>query len=159
MLRKKSSRNSILDWGFWIVGFMKNHHLIPFLIFLLIVLGCQPSQTVLNDRQPTPEPISESTPIIPVDDFQDRLKSVQTGGFDFVFVFRRKDDEGFDAEDKKFLRENIPSEANQKQLTSDEKAVIIGSNYIFAPENLDALKKRFKIEDYSPKDEEVKSKK
>ena len=123
-----------------------------------MVLGCQPSQTVLNDRQPTPEPTAESTPIIPVDDFAERLKSVQTGGFDFVYVFRRKDGEVFNSEDKKYLKENLPPDTNQKQLTSDEKALIIGSNYIFPPENLDALKKRFKMEDYSPKDEKVKSK-
>ncbi|NJM54227.1 MAG: hypothetical protein HC846_13095, partial [Blastocatellia bacterium] len=81
---------------------MKSHYLIPFVLFLLISLNCQPSQTVLNDRQPTPEPSVKSTPEIPVDDFQERLKSVQTGGFDFVFVFRRKDADVFTAEDKQF---------------------------------------------------------
>ena len=135
---------------------MKTQHLIPFLIFLLVALGCQPSQTVLNDRQPTPEPSVASTPEIPVDDFQERLKSVQTGGFDLVYVFRRKDGNVFDAEDKQYLRENLPPDTNQKQLTSDNRALIIGSNYIFPLVNLDALKKRFKIEDYSPKDESNK---
>jgi hypothetical protein len=135
---------------------MKVDYFIPIIIFLLMVLGCQPSQTVLNDRQPTPESSVESTSAISVDDFAERLKSVQTGGFDFVYVFRRKDDAVFDSEDKKFLRENLPPDTNQKQLTSDDKALIIGSNYVFPPENLDALKKRFKMEDYSPKDESKK---
>jgi hypothetical protein len=145
----------VAKYHFRVVNFMKTQHLIPFLVFLLIVLGCQPSQTVLNDRQPTPEPVSESTPEVPVDDFQDRLKSVQTGGFDFVYALRRKDNGTFDANDKRFLKENTP-QANQLQLTSDEKAVIVGTNYLIPPENLDALKKRFKIEDYSPKDEPKK---
>jgi hypothetical protein len=135
---------------------MKVDYIFSLLIFLLMVLGCQPSQTVLKDRQPTPESSVESTPGIPVDDFQDRLKSVQTGNFDFVYVFRRKDDRVFDSEDKKFLRENLPPDTNQKQLTADDKALIIGSNYVFPPENLDALKKRFKMEDYSPKEETPK---
>lgn len=135
---------------------MKTQHLIPLIVFLLIVLGCQPSQTVLNDRQPTPEPSVASTPEIPVDDFQDRLKSVQTGGFDFVYALSRKDGEVFTSEDKQYLRETLPPDTNQKQLTSDNKALIIGSNYVFPPENLDALKKRFKIEDYSPKEETPK---
>ena len=95
---------------------MKFKNLIPLILFSLIASGCQPSQRVLNDRQPTPEPAGQSTPIVPVDDFEERLKSVQTGGFDLVYVFRRKDGGIFDSEDKKFLRENIPSEANQKQL-------------------------------------------
>ncbi len=132
---------------------MKTQHLISLLIFLLIALGCQPSQRILEDRQPTATPIVDETPQVPVDDFAERLKSVQTGGFDFVYAFRRKDGEVFTSEDKKYLRENLPPDTNQKQLTSDEKAVIIGSNYIFPLENLDALKKRFKIEDYSPKEE------
>lgn len=132
---------------------MKTQHLISLLIFLLIALGCQPSQRILEDRQPTATPIVDETPQVPVDDFAERLKSVQTGGFDFVYAFRRKDGEVLTSEDKKYLRENLPPDTNQKQLTSDEKAVIIGSNYIFPLENLDALKKRFKIEDYSPKEE------
>lgn len=136
---------------------MKFEHLIPFVLFLLIVLGCQPSQTVLNDRQPTPEPSTASTPEIPVDDFAERLKSVQTGGFYFVYALRRKDGEVFTSEDKQYLRENLPPDTNQKQLTSDNKALIIGSNYLFPLVNLDALQKRFKIEDYSPKEETPKN--
>lgn len=136
---------------------MKFEHLIPFCLFLLIALGCQPSQTVLNDRQPTPEPSAASTPEIPVDDFAERLKSVQTGNFDFVYALRRKDGEVFTAEDKQYLRENLPPDTNQKQLTSDNKALIIGSNYLFPLVNLDALQKRFKIEDYSPKEETPKN--
>ena len=143
---------------FRVVNFMKTQHLIPFLVFLLIVLACQPSQTVLNDRQPTPEPSLAATPEIPVDDFQDRLKSVQTGGFDFIYALRRKDNGVFDSDDKRFLRENTP-QANQLQLTSDGKAVIVGTNYLIPPENLDALKKRFKMEDYSPKEESSNSNK
>lgn len=135
---------------------MKMQYLLPFLIFLLVVLGCQPSRFVLEDRQSTPEPTTESTPHIPIDDFAERLASVQTGNFEFVFAFRRKDGDVFTGEDKRFLKENIPLDANQKQLTSDEKAVIVGSNYPFTTENLDALKKRFKIEDYSPEKEEPK---
>jgi hypothetical protein len=125
------------------------------LVFSIFSLSCA-SQIILNDRQPTPEPTTESTPPIPVDDFEERLRSVQTGNFDFVYAFKRMDGQAFTSEDKKYLRENIPIDANQKQLTSDEKAVIVGSNYLFTPENLDALKKRFKIEDYSPEKEEPK---
>lgn len=127
------------------------------LIFLLILFsvfsfGCA-SQIILNDKNPTPEPVGESTPEVPRDDFNERLESVKTGGFEIIYAFRRKDGEILTSDDKKYLRENLPPDTNQKQLTSDDKAVIIGSNYIFPLENIDALKKRFKIEDYSPKEE------
>ena len=134
---------------------MKTQHLISLVIFLLIGLGCQPSQTVLNDRNPTPEPTAESTPEIPMDDFAERLKSVQTGNFDFVYVFRRKDGGVFTTEDKQLFRENT-ADVNQRQLTSDGKALIVGSNYAFAPENFEVLKNEFKVENYSPKKDEPK---
>lgn len=132
---------------------MKYPHFISFFLILLILFnfGCA-SQIILNDKNPTPEPVGESTPEIPRDDFNERLESVKTGGFEIVYAFRRKDGEVLTSDDKKYLRENLPPDTNQKQLTSDEKAVIVGSNYIFPLENIDALKKRFKIEDYSPKE-------
>ncbi len=134
---------------------MKFQKLLVFLLILFAIFGFScASQIILNDKNPTPEPIGESTPEIPVDDFNERLQSVKTGGFEIVYAFRRKDGEVFNSEDKKYLRENLPPDTNQKQLTSDEKAVIVGSNYIFPLENIDALKKRFKIEDYSPKNGE-----
>lgn len=124
--------------------------------FALFAFGCQPNQTILNDRQPTPS-LVENTPEKIFDDFEDRLKSVQTGNFEFIYVVRRKDSDVFSSEDKKYLRETLPPDTNQKQLTSDEKALIVGSNYVFPSENLDALKKRFKIEDHSPKNDEPKT--
>lgn len=127
--------------------------LVILLIFSTLFFANCASQIILNDKQPTPEPVAESTPEIPVDDFTERLQSVQTGNFNYVFVFRRMDGEVFTDEDRKILRENTEN-MNQRQLTSDKKALILGSNYAFPPENLDALKKRFKIEDYSPKKEE-----
>lgn len=127
------------------------------LSFSILGWGCA-SQTILNDRNPTPEPVPESTSSVPVDDFMERLASVQTGNFEFVYAFRRKDNEVFTSEDKKYLKENSPYDTNQWVLTADEKTVIAGSNYIFTPKNLDALKKQFKIEEYSPEKEEIETK-
>jgi len=54
----------------------------------------------------------------------------------------------FDGEDKKFLRASLPFN-NRVVLADEDKAVIVGSNYKFPPENLDALRLRFNVEDYS----------
>lgn len=127
--------------------------LIVLVIFSIFSWSCA-SQIILNDKQPISTPLAEETPEIPVDDFTERLQSVQTGNFDFVYAFRRKDSDVFTSEDKKYLKDNSPIDTNQWVLTGDKKAVIAGSNYLFTPENLEALKKRFKVEDYSlPKDE------
>ena len=134
---------------------MKTYRVSIYLLaaFLLSAsFGCA-SQRILNDKNPVLEQTAESTPFVPVDDFLEGLASVQTGNFEYVFAFRRKDGSIFTGEDKRYLKENSPYDTNQWVLTADEKAVIAGSNYVFTEKNLDALKKRFKIEEYSPEKE------
>lgn len=122
-----------------------------FLLMIILLTGCQPSQRILEDskKNATPEPTENTSSESTRDDFEDLLKSVQTGNFEYIYAFRRKDAEVLNGEDKKFLKENSPGETNQRVLTSDGKAVIMGSNYLFTPENLQNLKKRFEVKDYS----------
>lgn len=131
---------------------MKVRNLIVFIILAVFSLAaCQPSQRILEDsKQNEPLPPSESTPKNPTgDDYEDRLKSVQLMGFQFVYAFRKKDGSVLVGEDKRYLKENSPRDTNQWVLTTDEKAAIAGTNYIFTPENLENLKKRFEVKDYS----------
>lgn len=131
---------------------MKTRILIGFISFTLILFtACQPSQRILEDskKNEPPPPSENSTVNEPRDDFEDSLKSVQTGNFQFVYAFRKKDGSVFTSEDKRYLKQNSPGDTNQWILTSDEKAAIAGSNYIFTPENLNNLKKRFEVKDYS----------
>ncbi len=80
--------------------------------------------------------------------FQNELEKMRTANLQYVFVFRRKDGGAFDGEDKKFLRASLPFN-NRVVLADEDKAVIVGSNYKFPPENLEALRLRFIVEDYS----------
>ncbi len=80
--------------------------------------------------------------------FQNELEKMKTANLQYVFVFRRKDGGAFDGEDKKFLRGNLPFN-NRVVLADEDKAVIVGSNYKFPPENTEALRLRFNVEDYS----------
>lgn len=73
---------------------------------------------------------------------------MRTADLQYVFVFRRKDGGVFDNEDKKILRTQLPFN-NRVVLADEDKAVIVGSNYKFPPENLDGLRTRFMIEDHS----------
>jgi len=83
--------------------------------------------------------------------FKSELEKMRTADLQYIFVFRRKDGSGFDGEDKKILRASLPFN-NRVVLADEDKAVIVGSNYKFPPENLDALRARFDIEDYSTAD-------
>ena len=117
------------------------------LILGLLNFGCQPNQTILKDAAPPPTPMS--TVESKKTSFEQDLRDIQTANFDYIYAFRRKDGGIFDKEDKKYLRENTPLETNRFILTDEEKAYIAGSGFGFSPENMDALRKRFIVEDYS----------
>ncbi len=88
--------------------------------------------------------------------FASDLQTMKTANFDYIFVFRRKDGGAFDGEDKKYLRANAPAETNRFVLTDNGKAFIAGSKFKFPPQNLDVLRTRFNIEDFSAVKEEGK---
>jgi hypothetical protein len=135
---------------------MKNRRLLIFaLLISSLCAACQPSQRILEDSKLNePATSAETTPVDETrDDFEDRLKSVQTGRFQFIYAFRRRDGGVLASEDKKYLKQNAPRDTNQWVLTRDEKAAIAGSNYLFTPEILENLRKRFEISDYSTKRE------
>lgn len=87
--------------------------------------------------------------------FQNEVEKMRTANLQYIFVFRRKDAGAFDGENKKYLRANLPFN-NRVVLADDDKAVIVGSNYKFPPENLDALRTQFNVEDFSSSSEQAK---
>ena len=86
----------------------------------------------------------------PATEFEQRLKEVRDGHFQYVWVFRRLDGKEFTSEDSEILRTNAPRVVDWIG-TSDRKTYIAGSNFPIAPANLLALQKRYRIEDYSGK--------
>ena len=84
----------------------------------------------------------------PATEFEQKLKDVRDGHFQFVWVFRRLDGKEFTSEDSEILRSNAPRVVDWVGL-DDKKTYIAGSNFPIEPQNLAALQKRFKIEDYS----------
>lgn len=104
--------------------------------------------------QPQPAAREESTPAPTIDvtkkkTFEDDLEYVRTGGFQFVFVLRRKDGGNWAAEDTASLKANSPFETNQRLLSDNGKAVIIGTNFRFRTGQWDALHKGFDVQDLS----------
>lgn len=120
------------------------------ILFSVSGFACQSSEeTEVNANGAT-----AATPEKKVDDFQEILKSYETAGFKFIYVFRRFDGDVFSDEDRGFLRNNKPIEINRWSLTEDSKIVVAGSNYKFPPEIMETLKTRFAVEDYSKPQEE-----
>jgi hypothetical protein len=118
------------------------------LVLALLSLGCQPNQTILKDVPP-PSPTPLATAETQKTSFEQDLKDMQAANFDYIFVFRRKDGGAFDSDDRKYLRQNTPPETNRWTSTDDGKAFIAGSGFAFSPQNMEALRNRFIVEDYS----------
>ena len=104
--------------------------------------ACQSEVAPIANLQ-TPAPAERT------DDAAQKLESVRRQGFNFVYVFRRRDGAPLDPEDRKYLRANSPLETNQWIISDDGRAAIAGSNFRFPPASLDALGKRFNVEDLS----------
>jgi hypothetical protein len=83
--------------------------------------------------------------------FERDMDYVRTGQFAYVLVFSRRDGGVFGNDDIQYLKANSPPETNQWIKTDEGKRVIAGTNFEFKQEQLDALNKRFAIENLSGK--------
>lgn len=81
--------------------------------------------------------------------FERDLASVQRNNFKQVYVVSRPDGAALNADDRAYLKTNMPIETTMRILTDEDRRLIVGTNFSFKPEQLDALNKRFKIEDYT----------
>ena len=131
----------------------------------LLVLGagiiffsaCKPNQRIVEssaekqkelapaERQSGPEFVTAEADIA----------AMRTADFNFIYVFRRKDGNGLDSDDRRFINANTPYEINRKKLSDGGRALIVGSNYHFPAENFKAMKERFAFEDFSKPESEI----
>ena len=126
----------------------KNKYFFNLIIFNLIVsaflnVACESPSLQANRAIASPTPENKQT------QFEQDLQTMKTADFKYIFVFRRKDGGKIDGEDKTYLKTNLSPNTNRVLTSDDNKAVIAGSHFIFPPENLEILQKRFKVEDLS----------
>ena len=82
--------------------------------------------------------------------FEADLEYVRKGQYTYVWVFSRKDGQLLDKDDAAYLRKNAPQVVDW--VTSNQgKKVIAGTNFDLARGNLELLKKRFVVDDYTGK--------
>ena len=121
------------------------------LIFVLILGaygGGAPatSNTNTNTAPATPAGPSPS----PLSDFEEALRFVRNGQYTYIYVFSRKDGKPLQPEDSDYLKTNAPQLVD-KAATKDKTKVVGGTNFNLEEGNLELLKKRFVVEDYSAK--------
>ena len=84
----------------------------------------------------------------PLSDFEEKLKFIRTGGFTYVYVISRKDGKPLEPEDSRFLRTNAPQVVDWV-VTDDKKKAVGGTNFNLEEGNLNVIKKRLVVEDYT----------
>jgi hypothetical protein len=110
--------------------------------------ACKRNTTSEEDEKPdTSTYRPEATPAT---EFEQKLKIVRDGHFQYVWVFSRIDGRAFTPDDSQILHTNAPKVVDWVGL-DDKKKFIAGSNFPIDPAKLAVLQKRFKIEDYSGK--------
>jgi hypothetical protein len=87
----------------------------------------------------------------PKSDFERSIDTVRRGQYVKIYVIRRKDAEPLQPDDKAYLRANTPMETGMWIVTEDNRTAIAGAGFEFEPKHLDALNKRFTVEDYTNK--------
>ncbi len=133
---------------------IRSTHIAGLFLFAVFLAGCSPNQAILESANAGPTP-SNSTPAPAASTFESDLQAMRTADFNYIHVFRRKDGQPMDADDKRFLNGNVPLETNRKRLSDDGKAIITGSNYKFPPEVMELLTSRFAMEDHSKPESEI----
>lgn len=114
--------------------------------------GCSSGNTnTPTSSSPSPSTQStQSSPAPPKTGLEADLDYVRRGGYTYVLVFARKDGKPLDKNDGAYLRTNAPQVVDWVT-TEQGKKVIAGTNFDLGKGNLNLLKKRFVVEDYSDK--------
>jgi hypothetical protein len=112
----------------------------------LFCFTCGPSNSPNSQTgNETPAPTVE----VKKKTFEDDVAGVRYSEYTWMFVLRRRDGKAIDGDDSKFIRANTPTETNQRLVSDEGKAVIMGTNFRFYPGQYDALNKRFEVQDIS----------
>ena len=120
------------------------------LIFVLMFGACGGSPTNSNTKTSAEAPASPVPSPSPLTDFEEALRFVRNGQYTYIYVISRKDGKAISPEDNEFLKTNAPQLVD-KAATKDKSKVVAGTNFNLEEGNLEMLKKRFVVEDYSAK--------
>ena len=125
-----------------------------FIAMVIIVASMLASSSACRRRasseDETPDTSTYRPLATPATEFEQKLKDIRDGHFQYVWIFSRLDGKEFTSEDSTILHTNAPRVVDWVGM-NDKKKFIAGSNFPIDPKNLAALQKRYKIEDYSGK--------
>jgi hypothetical protein len=122
-------------------------------VLLLLLVALLAGACHREAPTPSTETAGSSPPAAspsPMTDFEKTLQFIRNGQFTYVYVISRKDGKPLQTEDSIFLKATAPQVVDWAA-TSDKTKVVAGTNFNLEEGNLELLKKRFVVEDYSGK--------
>ncbi|MDQ2976518.1 MAG: hypothetical protein M3R69_14060 [Acidobacteriota bacterium] len=128
---------------------ISNVIILTFLVTGMSFNACSSGNTN-NASSNVPGPTQSSPAPSPKTGFEADLEYVRKGQYTYIWVFARKDGKPLDKNDGAYLRTNAPQVVDWVT-TNGGKKVIAGTNFDLAKGNLELLKKRFIVEDYTGK--------
>ena|ERR1044072_1219089 len=125
------------------------HKLIVLIAIGFLSVACNQGAPAANSTNSTPAANTAAAPSpSPLTDFEEALRFVRNGQYTYIYVISRKDGKPLQPDDSDFLKINAPQFVD-KAATKDKMKVVAGTNFNLEEGNLEMLKKRFVIEDYS----------
>lgn len=117
------------------------------LVVALFLTGCGRStpQSANETASATPQPTVQSSPLT---GFEKDLQFIRNGQFSYVWIFSRKDGKPLEPADSIFLKANAP-QVMDWVTTDGGKKVIAGTNFNLEEGNLELLRRRYNVEDYT----------
>lgn len=123
------------------------------IVLVLLFTGCgggAPAPGNSNAVSSASPAASASVQPSPVTEFDRDLQYIRNGGFNYIWIFSRKDGKPLEPADSDFLRLNAPQVVDWVT-TDGRRKVIAGTNFNLEEGNLEKLKTRFVAEDYTGK--------
>lgn len=115
-----------------------------------ILCSCAPNQRIVESNGQWSNAEANRAAATPVrTSIEQDIESMRTADFIFIYVIRRKDGGTLDAEDKSFASSVIPGQMNRRTVSTDGKAILIGSNFRMPEEERKLIEERFAFEDLS----------
>jgi hypothetical protein len=120
------------------------------LLAVTLVCSCSPNQRIAESNAQLTNAEANRVAATPGQRSLDQdIEAMRTADFIFIYVIKRKDGGPLDAEDRQFASSMIPGQMNRRTVSTDGKAIIVGSNFRMPEAERKLIEERFALEDLS----------
>lgn len=120
------------------------------LLVMAVVSSCAPNQRIAESNAQLTNAEANRAAATPVQrSLEQDIEAMRTADFIFIYVIKRKDGGSLDAEDRQFASSVIPGQMNRRAVSTDGRAIIVGSNFRMPEAERKLIEERFALQDLS----------